>query len=226
MRRGSPGVVGDAAAQAPDNAAEAHPNVVTLLLPPLNLLATMQNSSEEEGNTSTRPTQARLTSQIMLNWAPHLTAAANGISNRSTTLNQLHQMQRIPAKVAAPTSILGDDMPDNEGADASPNKCVTFKWAPPAWITCLSSLQHDTVMTFSLRLVDIVVLSIPRYRPLTGPQCFCNCGRFVLDALGVTTRTHALNTVDPPKRTRAHFVRFRKVFQAGRFHHAPPQRHL
>jgi len=62
----SPGVVGDAAAQAPDNAAEA-PNVVTLLLPPLNLLATMQNSSEEEGNTNTRPTQARLTSQIMLN---------------------------------------------------------------------------------------------------------------------------------------------------------------
>ena len=44
----SPDVVGDAAAQAPD-AAEAP--VVTLLLPPLNLLATMQNSSEEEGNT-------------------------------------------------------------------------------------------------------------------------------------------------------------------------------
>ena len=49
----SPDVVGDAAAQVPD-AAEA-PNVVTLLLPPLNLLATMQNSSEEEGNTNTRP---------------------------------------------------------------------------------------------------------------------------------------------------------------------------
>lgn len=93
----SPGVVGDVAAQAPDNAAEA-PNVVTLLLPPLNLLATMQNSSEEEGNTNTRPTQARLTLQIMINWAPHLTASANGISNRSTTLNQLHQMQRISAK--------------------------------------------------------------------------------------------------------------------------------
>ena len=55
-------VVGDAAAQSPD-AAEAP--VVTLLLPPLNLLATIQNSSEEEGNTPTRPRQARVTSQIM-----------------------------------------------------------------------------------------------------------------------------------------------------------------
>ena len=62
--------------------------MVILLLPPLNLLATMLNSSEEEGNTNIRPTQARLTSQIMRYWAPHLTAAANGISNRSTTLNQ------------------------------------------------------------------------------------------------------------------------------------------
>ena len=111
----SPDVVGDAAAQAPD-AAEAP--VVTLLLPPLNLLATMQNSSEEEGNTITRPPQPRITSQIMRNWAPHLTAAANSVSTRSTKVNQLHQLQRIRAKVAAPASILGDDMPDNEDDNA------------------------------------------------------------------------------------------------------------
>ena len=84
----------------------------------------------------------------MHHWALHLTAAANGINNRSTTLHELHQLQRIPAKVAAPTTILGDDMPDNEDADAAPNKRINFKWAPPAWITCLSSLQYDTVMTF------------------------------------------------------------------------------
>ena len=105
MCRGFCVVVGDAAAQSPD-AAEAP--VVTLLLPPLNLLATMQNSSEEEGNTPTRPRQARVTSQIMSNWAPHLTAAANGKSNRSKMVNHLHQMQRIPAKVDAPAFILGD----------------------------------------------------------------------------------------------------------------------
>ena len=88
-------------------------------LPPLNLLATMQNSTEEEGNTNTRPRQARITSQIMSHWAPHLTAAANGIGTRSTKVNQLHQLQRIPAKVAAPTSILGEDMPpDNKDENA------------------------------------------------------------------------------------------------------------
>ena len=138
----SPDVVGDAASQAPV-AVEA-PNVVTLLLPPLNLLATMQNSSEEEGNTNTRPRQARITSQIMSHWAPHLTSAANGISFRRTKVNQMHQLQRIPAKAAAPTSILRDDMPDNEDANAEREKYC--KWTPPAFITCLSSLHHDTVM--------------------------------------------------------------------------------
>ena len=74
-----PDVVGDAAAPVPDAAAAP---VVTLFLPPLNLLATMQNSSEEEGDTTTWPTQARLTSHIMRKWAPHLQAAANSICNR------------------------------------------------------------------------------------------------------------------------------------------------
>ena len=110
----SPDVVGDAAAQSPD-AAEA-PNVVTLLLPPLNLLPTLQNSSEEEGNTNTRQTQSCLTYHIMRHWAPHLAVVKNGISNCSTTLNQVHKLQCIPTKVASPTSILGDDMPDNENA--------------------------------------------------------------------------------------------------------------
>ena len=41
-------VVGDATAQSPD---KAEAPVVILLLPPLNLLATMQNSTEKEGTT-------------------------------------------------------------------------------------------------------------------------------------------------------------------------------
>ena len=107
----------------------------------------------------------------MSNWAPHLTAAANSISNRSKTVNQLHQLQRIPAKVAAPTSILGDDMPDNEDADAERAKYL--KWAPPAFITCLSSLQHDTVMTIPFDwwtswFCQFLGIAIPA---LTGPQC-------------------------------------------------------
>jgi hypothetical protein len=63
-------------------------------------------------------------------WASHLTAAANGISNRSKMVNQFHQMQRIPAKAAAPTSILGNDMPDHEDADAA--RAKHFDRAPPA----------------------------------------------------------------------------------------------
>ena len=64
----------------------------------------------------------------MLKWAPHLQAVANSICNRSMKVNELHQLQRIPAKVAAPTSILGNDMPDNE--DDNEAKAKYFKWAP------------------------------------------------------------------------------------------------
>ena len=99
---GSSGVIGDEAAHAPHSAAEAPHNVVTLPLPPLKLLVTMQDASEENVNANTRPTQARLASQIMFHWEPHLTAAANGINKRSKTLNKLDKLQRIPAKVAAP----------------------------------------------------------------------------------------------------------------------------
>ena len=189
-------VVGDAAAPDPDAAAAP---VVTLLLPPLNLLATMQNSSEEEGNTTTWPTQARLTSHIMRRWAPHLQSAANSICNRSKQVNELHQLQRIPAKVAAPTSILGNDMPDNE--DDNTVKAKYFKWAPPAFITCLSSLQHDTVMTFPFDwwtswFCQFLGIAIPA---LNGPHRLCNCGRFVLDALGDHSHTcsqHSGSTKD------------------------------
>ncbi len=191
-----PDVVGDAAAPVPDAAAAP---VVTLFLPPLNLLATMQNSSEEEGNTTTWPTQARLTSHIMRKWAPHLQAAANSICNRSKQVNELHQLQRIPAKVAAPTSILGNDMPDNEDDNAVKAKYI--KWAPPAFITCLSSLQHDTVMTFPFDwwtswFCQFLGIAIPA---LNGPHRLCNCGRFVLDALGDHSHTcsqHSGSTKD------------------------------
>src|SRR6056300_624009 len=137
----------------------------------------MQNSSEEEGIT--RPPQARITSQIMRNWAPHLTAAANSVSTRSTKVNQLHKLQRIRAKVAVPASILGDDMPDNE--DDNAERAKYFKWAPSAFITCLSSLQHDTVMTFPFDwwtswFFQFLGIDIPA---LTGPHRLCNCGRMV-----------------------------------------------
>jgi len=159
----------------------------------------MQNSSEEEGNTHTRPQQARITSQIMSHWAPHLTAAANSVSTRSTKVNQLHKLQRIRAKVAAPASILGDDMPDNE--DDNAERAKHFKWAPPAFITCLSSLQHDTVMTFPFDwwtswFCQFLGIDIPA---LTGPHRLCNCGRFVLDALGDHSHTcsqHSGSTKD------------------------------
>ena len=92
----------------------------------------MQNSSEEEGNTNTWPTQARLTSHIMLKWAPHLTATANSICNRSMKVNELHQLQRISAKVAAPTSILGNDMPDSVSGNIFWDFLTIFVLGSPA----------------------------------------------------------------------------------------------
>ena len=82
-------------------------------LPPLNHLASMKNSSEESDSTNTKPMQPRVTSQVMRHWESHLNAAANGINNRGKTLNKLHQLQRIPTKVAALLSVLGDDIPDD-----------------------------------------------------------------------------------------------------------------
>ena len=92
-------------------------------------------------------------------------------------------------------------MPDNEDADAAPNKRINFKWAPPAWITGLSSQQHDTVMTLPFDwwtswFCQYLGIAIPA---LTGPQCFCNCGRFVLDVLGDHSHTcpqHSGSTKD------------------------------
>ena len=99
----------------------------------------------------------------MLNWAPHLTAAANGINNRINTLNQLHQLQRISAKGGPLNFHPLDDMQDNEDADAAPNKRITFE--------CSSCMDHLSFITAArhrhdicLRLVDIVILSMPRYR--------------------------------------------------------------
>jgi len=105
-------------------------------LPPLEHLVSMQNSSEEEeGDTYTRPTKSRLISQLMRHWKRHKNAAANSINNCGKKLNKIHQLQRIPAKVAAPLSVLGDDMPDNDDADEEPAKRHYLKRSPPAWLT-------------------------------------------------------------------------------------------
>ena len=96
--------------------------MAALPFPPLNRLATMQKSSKEESDTYTRPTQRRVTVHVIRDWERHKNAAANGINNRSKTLNKLRQLQRIPAEVAAPLSVRGDDMSDNEDADSEPCK--------------------------------------------------------------------------------------------------------
>ena len=70
-----------------------------------------------------------------------------------------------------------------------------------AFITCLSSLQHDTVMTFPFDwwtswFCQFLGIAIPA---LNGPHRLCNCGRFVLDALGDHSHTcsqHSGSTKD------------------------------
>jgi len=84
-----------------------------------------------------------------------------------------------------------DHMPDNENAHAQPEKRRYLKWSRPAWLTCLLSLHHDTVMPFSFDwrtswFCQYVGIAIPA---LSGPQCFCNFCRFMLDVLGDHSHT-------------------------------------
>ena len=108
-------------------------------------------------------------------------------------------------------------MPDNE--DANTERAKYLIWAPPAFITCLSSLQHDTVMTFPFDwwtswFCQYLGIAIPA---LSGLQCFCNCGRFVLDALGDHSHTcpeHSGSTKDAHKHI---LSALEKVFKRGGF---------
>ena len=54
--------------------------------------------------------------------------------------SSLHHSQRILAKDEL-NSILSNDMPDNEDEQAAPAKRRHLSWSPPAWLSCLSSLQ-------------------------------------------------------------------------------------
>ena len=78
----------------------------------------------------------------------HRQAEANISNSSSTNLKKFHHTQRIASKAAAPISVLNNDMPNNEDEQAAPAKRHHLKLSPPAWLTCLSSMQHDVIIAF------------------------------------------------------------------------------
>ena len=79
-----------------------------LSLPPLNMLARQHLLSEEEvvaGNCL--PLQRRVTTQIMRNWQPHLTAQAQPPSTRCQNLRMLHSKVTVNATSRAPEDAAG-----------------------------------------------------------------------------------------------------------------------
>jgi hypothetical protein len=83
----------------------------------------------------------------MRNLAKHRQAANHIPSTRSGQLRKLHHTQRILAKDAL-NMILSDDMPDNEEEEVESAKRRHLKWSSPAWLTCLSSIQHEMTGAF------------------------------------------------------------------------------
>ena len=78
--------------------------------------------------------------------APVSTAAIPIPCTRSETLRKLHHSQRVLAK--DPNSISSNDMPDNEDEQAAAAKRHHVSWLPPAWLSCLSSIQDEMSVAF------------------------------------------------------------------------------
>ena len=104
---------------SPDD--DVSPAASTLSLPPLNLLASMRDSSDEEGDKHSLPQQQCVTAHIMRNFAKHRQAANHIPSARSDKLRKFLHSQRIFAKDATNVA-LSNDMPDNEDEEAEPAK--------------------------------------------------------------------------------------------------------
>ena len=91
-------------------------NARPLLIPPLNLLASLQaRQAEDEGNAADRasiPPQRRITTEIMRQWPQHVRTAANPPFRRAQEVHQLHCTQSVPT--LAEDSALRRHMPQRE----------------------------------------------------------------------------------------------------------------
>jgi hypothetical protein len=121
-------------------------------------------------------------------------------------------------------SIISNDIPDNEDEEAAPAKRRHFNWSPPAWLTSLSSLQHENTIPFPHDWWTswFCQLAIPA---LSDFQRLCACGTFFLDAY--RDHSHVLPTQWHHQRcTRAHPFCSRHHVQAQRLHHPTQERHF
>ena len=96
-----------------------------------------------------------------------------------------------------------------------------------AWLTCLSSLQHELTMLFphdwwTSWFCQDLGLAIPA---LSDSQRICACAKFILDPYG--DHSDVLPTQRHHQRcTRAHSFCSRHHVQAQRLHHQPLERDL
>ena len=117
-------------------------------------------------------------------------AANHAPSTRSEKLRKLHHTQRIPAKDAVNSNHC-DDMPNNNDEEADPENQRHVKWYPSAWLTCLSSLQHELTMAFPhdwwtswfCQYLGLTILA------LSDSQRICACEKFILDPYGDHSHT-------------------------------------
>jgi hypothetical protein len=83
-------------------------------------------------------------------------------------------------------SILSNEILDNEDEEADPEKQSYLNWSPPAWLTCLSSLQHEMTTAvphdwWTSWFCQYVGLAIPA---LSDSQRICACAKFIEDPYG------------------------------------------
>ena len=180
------------AAIANDNDDEVRP-APHLSLPPLNMLARQHLLSEEEvvaGNCL--PLQRRVTTQIMRNWAPHLTAQAQPASIRCQHLRMLHSKVTVNATSRVPEgaaghSILQDNMPDDEDMDCDEARKKKLTYCPAAHPACLFLGKARSAVTdkdWQSWMCQFLGVSIPALVPLWKERRVCACGRHVIDEYG------------------------------------------
>ena len=143
----APDAAAAAAAQRRDGD-DVDANARPLLIPPLNLLASLQaRQAEDEGDDADRasiPPQRRITTAIMRQWPQHVRTAANPPFRRAQEVHQLHCTQSVPT--------LAEDSRFESIACLSPLLALCGgKWAAHGYLlanaaipACNSSLRPTT----------------------------------------------------------------------------------
>jgi hypothetical protein len=195
-----------APANGNNNAPALDPQVSSLLIPPLQKLASMPigapvenaDNAQEDDASPQMPSQRRITKAIMQNWGPHRQAHSDGAPHpRGKDLHLRHQTQVIDCMSRSVEgqpghSLLQNAMPDDEEVDCEPSKRKKIKWTSNAW---LNSLGHSMGFSLTHGFNQVQVqkdwasfhcqylgLDVPHLREHGNDAC--PCGNFVIDKFG------------------------------------------